>query len=82
MENRVYCHTTYNEYSGNIENNWYLIYHETDDSYVIQHSKFGNLSRFYKNNNYFETYSKLFSDYFYTEQEYNRVKNLNDLLNE
>ncbi len=70
MENkRVYCHTTNFDY---IEDTWYIIYNETDYSYVIQHVKYG-LRKY--------LISEPFSDYFYTEQEFNRIKNLNELIN-
>ncbi len=76
--NKVYCHTTYFDYK---KYSWYF-YNEIDSLYVIRHSEFVNLARsFYKQK--FSTIQNgpLFSDYFYTEQEYNRIKNLEELLN-
>ncbi len=87
MNKRVYCHTNYFDLdypnlpqNNLIENNWYVLTHETDDLLYIQHFEYGNLLRFCKKNSY--TPNLIFSKFFYTEQEYNRIKNLNDLLNE
>ncbi len=91
--NKVYCHTTYrkiiqsnNEWIDNsgqhkyIKNNWYTIYGETINYYVI----YGSYIYFYKTDFpcYVSGINGVFSDYFYTEQEYNRIKSLNELLNE
>ncbi len=79
---RVYCHTTYFDYNfeGFFEGSWYEIYNETNDFYTIKHFIFSIKNTEYKTYEY-KTYD-LFSDYFYTEQEYNREKNLDKLLSE
>ncbi len=90
MENkRVYCHTTnfdYINYNSNysvdifVSGNWYKIdiYKlETSSFYIIEWK--GVLFSFYKTSN---KYNEVFSNFFYTEQEYNRIKNLNELLND
>ncbi len=57
-----------------LEGIWYHILHETNDIYMFHEC--GYLINFYKA---FNT-SQLFSDYFYTEPEYNRDLKLDILL--
>ncbi len=89
----AYCHTTCDkspyiskvDYIDFEKDKWYIIYHESDYSYVIQHFEYANIIRtFYKYSTQIPGYkmntSDSFSEYFYTEQEYNRYKNLDDLL--
>ncbi len=86
MGNRkIYCHTSFDNYKeddvfGGIYNiisgNWYEMAFMEFNSikinyFVIQHCS-----------NFTSTLNCKFSDYFYTEQEYNRIKSLNELLNE
>ncbi len=70
----------------------YLLYYEEDDFYTIFDGG-GIIERFYKNDLILRTKTgengtplshsyKVFTDFFYTEQEYNRYKNLNELLDE
>ncbi len=80
---KVYCHTNYFDYSNNprdrfLVNNWYTLHSETNELYIIQHC--GSLFRFYKSPIF--VYYQIFSKFFYTEQEYNRIKNLNELIND
>ncbi len=79
-----------NHNSSFLKDYWYDINYERDAYYVIQQCDqkfigklpgFGNLVHFYKKGGP-EKEWRLFSDYFYTEQEYNRYINLNKLLNE
>ncbi len=86
MNKKVYCHTTCEQqfHSSNnnifLKDNWYIIFNETSEYYIIYRS----FTYFYKTSYTKSTTNidKLFSDYFYTEQEYNRIKSLNELLNE
>ncbi len=55
---------------------------ETNGYYIIYTNEYDS-SRFYKEDfpkHLINPYFKQFSDFFYTEQEYNRIKNLNELL--
>ncbi len=81
---KIYCHTTYYQIPPDSyfdKYNWYVIHQETVDYVVVRCLKEGSynggLYVFYKNNSY-----PLFSNYFFTEQEYNRIKNLEELLDE
>ncbi len=91
---RVYCHTTCNDYNSPqesfLEGNWYEIYQEVNNCYSIQRFKYDSFDvwvrNFYKAEFFVSmtAYTKdyyRFSDYFYTEQEYYREKNLDKLLN-
>ena len=72
---RAYCHTSYVEYEY-IKGNWYDVYHETNGFFILQYFR-----TFHKDGKEdFLNDNGLFSKYFFTEQEYNRYKNLNDLL--
>ncbi len=83
----AYCHTTYSRVIPTntpspyniLEGNWYTIYSETLNYYTILHSTTNSLSLFYKENS---NKYLLFSKYFYTEKEYNRIKSLNELIND
>ncbi len=85
---RVYCHKTFIDNTlpqeGFVEENWYLIYYETSKFYAIQHSEHSSLIRnfrFYKEldlNGYIFT-NKVFSEFFYTEEEY-RDKQIDKIL--
>ncbi len=87
MNRKVYCHTTYDDSINTpspynildsiLEGNWYIVKNETSNYYVIQHSNPNNLSLFYKG----KKMHLLFSDHFYTQEEY-RDRKLNCLLNE
>ncbi len=77
----VYCHTSgkfdiikHSVTSEIKEGDWYGIYEEKLEYYSI----FGIFTFFYKTSS--SKSDHLFSDYFYTEQEYNRIKGLNELL--
>ncbi len=84
---KAYCYKTYSDYSNNpgwnifVENNWYTIEHETEYSYIIKQVD-GSLFKFYKDKLLPYFFTKIYSRNFYTEQEYNRIKNLDELLNE
>ncbi len=85
MYKRAYCYKTYFDYLNFLENNfkennWYVINQETEDYVVMQHFD-GNLLRLSKSKSKYVP-NITFSDYFYTDQEYNRIKNLEELLNE
>ncbi len=78
---KVYCHKTH-EPSGIINGHWYDL--DERNFYYIKQYKY-NLYVFYKTiytKSEKRLFDLLFSDYFYTEQEYNRIKSLNELLNE
>ncbi len=94
--NRVYCHTTWS--SIFIKDSWYEIYHETHLFYIISQNNKMLIDDFGKNyyTNFYKNYNKedelfsqslglqrnVFGNFFYTEKEYNRIKGLNELLNE
>ncbi len=96
MNRKVYCHTTTTGFwdvgtklfisngkvsGSHIKDTWYDVYHETDDLYIIQHFEHGNLIRGFYKHYLSEKFGPLFSDYFYTHEEY-RDRKLNGLLNE
>ncbi len=73
-DKKIYCHTTY-DYTPSIniiKGNWYIIDNIIGDYYVIRHSK----------NHASTILIDSVNNYFYTEQEYNRIKGLNELLDE
>ncbi len=80
----VYCHTTYDASSSYwllrfSEGNWYEKRIETSEYYVVQHSTNASIHFFIEK--IMGTNSLVFSDYFYTQEEY-RDRKLNGLLNE
>ncbi len=86
---RVYCHKECNLslspliYENFTIGNWYDII-EMNTFYII-YINYIDSSRFYKENfpkHLINLQYQQFSMYFYTEQEYNRIKNLDELLNE
>ncbi len=80
VKKNVYCHTSQKSF---IKDKWYVVYYETDNFYIIKELD-GNVVRFYKNildKNLLDSYFSSFSELFYTDQEYNRIKNLEELIN-
>ncbi len=80
MDNKIYCHTTFyhNLHVCFEKEKWYDVYYEINKFYAII-IETGGLLKFHKK--YLDGYYH-FDNYFYTEQEYNRIKNLEGLLNE
>ncbi len=84
ISKRVYCHTSYDNqfHSSNnhifLKDNWYFVHDEHNGIYTL--SQF--VTAFSKSYTiFYRDGERSFSYYFYTEQEYNRIINLKELLN-